>query len=107
MFLPTTRTAKAPAEIFDLFLRSIREASAEEDGGIEGILSRLEKERNMNLGLGLREKTNTERVLSNTGKSDSLARISLDSVSLVPLIFWHLLASINSFLFLCYGESCG
>lgn len=55
------------------------EASAEEDGGIEGILSRLEKERNMNLGLGLREKTNTERVLSNTGKSDSLARISLDS----------------------------
>lgn len=49
--------------------RSLEQA-IEDDSGIEGILNRLEKERNTNFGFGLREKGNTACVQSDGRKDD-------------------------------------
>ncbi|KAJ8773746.1 hypothetical protein K2173_006396 [Erythroxylum novogranatense] len=52
------------------------EIAAEDDSGTEGILHRLEKERNRNLGFGLRRKGGSTNVQSNDLKSDWLAGAS-------------------------------
>ncbi|XP_021685445.2 protein PTST homolog 2, chloroplastic isoform X2 [Hevea brasiliensis] len=52
------------------------ETAAVNDSGIEGILSRLEKERNMNFGFGLREKAENTYVQSNGLEHNLLAKSS-------------------------------
>ncbi|XP_057949178.1 protein PTST homolog 2, chloroplastic [Malania oleifera] len=49
--------------------RSLETASAD-DMGIEGILNRLEKQRNMSFGPGLKERENSSHVFSNDGGED-------------------------------------
>ena len=60
---------------------SLREAATADDSGIEGILSRLEKERNINFGFALRDKENTTQLQSDHEKDDWLAGTSKDVVS--------------------------
>ncbi|GAV86463.1 hypothetical protein CFOL_v3_29893 [Cephalotus follicularis] len=55
------------------------ETANDDDSGIEGILSRLEKERNMNFVFGLRERGSSSHVQSNSGQHDWLGGISTDS----------------------------
>ncbi|KAK1552061.1 hypothetical protein Q3G72_009753 [Acer saccharum] len=54
------------------------EAATADDSGIEGILSRLEKERNINFGFALRDKENTTQLQSDHEKDDWLAGTSKD-----------------------------
>lgn len=52
-----------------------REAAGDDDSGIDGILSRLEKARNINFGLATREKENTH------SQSDDVIHSWLDGTS--------------------------
>ncbi|KAI9168862.1 hypothetical protein LWI28_002987 [Acer negundo] len=54
------------------------EAATANDSGIEGILSRLEKERNINFGFALRDKGNTTQLQRDHEKDDWLAGTSKD-----------------------------
>ncbi|KAL5761879.1 hypothetical protein ACOSP7_018143 [Xanthoceras sorbifolium] len=56
------------------------EAVTGDDSGIEGILSRLEKERNINFGFALREDENTTHLQSDHDKDDWLAGTSKDVI---------------------------
>lgn len=60
---------------------------AGDDSGIDGILSRLEKERNMNFGFSLKEKEIGTRLLSENGEDDRLAGILKGGVGLHSLMF--------------------
>ncbi|OMO51667.1 hypothetical protein CCACVL1_29656 [Corchorus capsularis] len=56
-----------------------QEVVAEDDSGIEGILSRLERERNINFGFGIREKGhNNTSSQSNDSEEESLVQSSMD-----------------------------
>lgn len=59
----------------------VREQAIEDDSGIEGILNRLEKERNTNFGFGLREKGNTACVQSDGRKDDQHVETSKEEVN--------------------------
>ncbi|KAK2636284.1 hypothetical protein Ddye_031076 [Dipteronia dyeriana] len=54
------------------------EAATADDSGIEGILSRLEKERNINFGFALGDEGNTTQLQSNHEKDDWLAGTGKD-----------------------------
>ncbi|XP_022726439.1 uncharacterized protein LOC111282569 isoform X2 [Durio zibethinus] len=54
------------------------EVAAEHDYGIEGILSRLERERNRNFGFGFREKGDNTCTQSNDYEEESLVEASMD-----------------------------
>ncbi|XP_022734551.1 uncharacterized protein LOC111288060 [Durio zibethinus] len=55
------------------------EVAAEDDCGIEGILSRLERERNMNFGFGYIEKGSNTCSQSNDSEEESIAQASMDA----------------------------
>ncbi|KAE8730267.1 5'-AMP-activated protein kinase-related, putative isoform 2 [Hibiscus syriacus] len=54
------------------------EVAAEDDCGINGILSRLEKERNMNFGIGFKENGFNTCSQTNCTEEDSLVQASID-----------------------------
>ncbi|KAK8529505.1 hypothetical protein V6N13_102419 [Hibiscus sabdariffa] len=54
------------------------EVAAEDDCGINGILSRLEKERNINFGIGFREKGDNTCSQTNCTEEESLVQASTD-----------------------------
>lgn len=55
--------------------------TTEEEMGIEGILSRLQKQRNLTFGLSLDEKEDRTYLPSNNGKDDWHPKFSNDMVS--------------------------
>ncbi|XVF02290.1 hypothetical protein REPUB_Repub04eG0162800 [Reevesia pubescens] len=55
------------------------ELAAEDDCGIEGILSRLERERNINFGFCFREKGDNTCSQSNDNEEESLVQTSIDA----------------------------
>ncbi|XVF84815.1 hypothetical protein PTKIN_Ptkin17bG0069700 [Pterospermum kingtungense] len=55
------------------------EAAAEDDCGIEGILSRLERERNMNFGFGFKKKGDNTCSQSDNGEEESIVQASTDA----------------------------
>ncbi|XWS34942.1 hypothetical protein CRYUN_Cryun21dG0080800 [Craigia yunnanensis] len=55
------------------------EVVAEDDCGIEGILNRLERERNMNFGFGIREKGDNTCSQSNDSEEESIVQASMDA----------------------------
>lgn len=59
---------------------SFRDVAAEDDCGIEGILSRLDRERNKNFGFGFREKDENTCSQSYDHEDVSLVEASMDSV---------------------------
>lgn len=59
----------------------LRELEAEDETGIEGILSRLEKQRNITFGIGLRENGDSTGLSGNAGVADWRLRSSTDMVS--------------------------
>lgn len=68
------------------FLCVCREAATTEvDTGIEGILNRLEKQRNLTLGFVLRDKEVSTGDASNDNKHDWSHETSTDAVSLLYL----------------------
>lgn len=67
--------------LLTLVLYLLSEAVTGDDSGIEGILSRLEKERNINFGFSLREKENTTHLQSDHDEDDWPAGTSKDVVS--------------------------
>ena len=60
---------------------SLRDTATEDDAGIGGILYRLEKERNMNLGFALKEIESTTRVQSSNVNHDLLPKTTKNGVS--------------------------
>ncbi|XWS34944.1 hypothetical protein CRYUN_Cryun21dG0080800 [Craigia yunnanensis] len=56
------------------------EVVAEDDCGIEGILNRLERERNMNFGFGIREKGDNTCSQSNDSEEESIVQASMDAI---------------------------
>ncbi|GMJ13142.1 PROTEIN TARGETING TO STARCH 2 [Hibiscus trionum] len=54
------------------------EAAAEDDCGINGILSRLEKERNMNFGIGFKDQGDNTCSQTNCSEEESLVQASTD-----------------------------
>jgi len=57
-----------------------RETATEDESGIEGILNRLEKQRNLTFGVGLKEKGNGAQFPINRGKDDWQPGTLLDTV---------------------------
>lgn len=57
-----------------------RETAEEYESGIEGILNRLEKQRNMTFGIKLKQKGNDIRLESDHGKDDWHSGTSMDTV---------------------------
>ncbi|XWS68881.1 hypothetical protein CRYUN_Cryun04dG0131700 [Craigia yunnanensis] len=55
------------------------EVAAEDDSGIEGILSRLDRERNMDFGFGFKERGDNICSQSNDYKEESLVEASMDA----------------------------
>ncbi|KAJ4823259.1 hypothetical protein Tsubulata_042383 [Turnera subulata] len=91
---PVSRVTSYPSSTASSSGRPL-EAAAEDESGIEGILNRLEKERNASFGFGLRDKRNRSHLHSDDHTHDWLGKTS-KNVAVVALDWNDLHSSLPS-----------